>query len=221
MSSIQSGSTASFGTEPANFKARWIGVSGLGALLGATIAVVFFPGAAFAENPTGQFGWHLVGFALAVGIAFSAAQWLLLHSTLQYKKAMSGWLSSAWLIVSTVGIAMILLPLWWMPWGQLLLAPYKTVSAMIPGSLVLALGQWFILGRIGESGADYVWLTCLGVAAGGYLGLIAAFLLSLLTGALLPIEHAWALLFGLTVGAFQSRPLARVIDSVAAGRRTD
>ena len=203
MSSIQSGSTASFGTGPANFKARWIGVSGLGALLGATIAVVFFPGAAFAVNPTGQFGWHLVGFALSIGIPFSAAQWLLLHSTL-----------------SAVGIATILLPLWWMPWGQLLLAPYKTVSAMIPGSLVLALGQWFILGRIGESTRSYIVLTCAGVAVGGYLGLIGAFLLSMLTGALLPLEHAWALLFGLTVGAFQSRPLARVIDSIDAGFRT-
>ena len=219
MSSIQSGSTASFGTGPANFKARWIGVSGLGALLGATIAVVFFPGAAFAVNPTGQFGWHLVGFALSIGIPFSAAQWLLLHSTLQSKKAMTGWLSSAWLIVSAVGIATILLPLWWMPWGQLLLAPYKTVSAMIPGSLVLALGQWFILGRIGESARSYIVLTCAGVAVGGYLGLIGAFLLSMLTGALLPLEHAWALLFGLTVGAFQSRPLARVIDSIDAGFR--
>jgi hypothetical protein len=220
VSSIQSGSTAGFGTEPSNFKARWIGVSGLGALLGATIAVVFFPGAAFAENPTGQFGWHLVGFALSVGIPFSAAQWLLLHSTLQYKKAMSGWLSVVWLIFSAVGIAAILLPLWWMPWGQVLLAPYKTVSVMIPGSLVLALGQWFVLGRIGESSSSYVALTCVGVAVGGYLGLIAAFVLSLMTGALLPLEHAWALLFGLTVGAFQSRPMARVIDSVDAGLRT-
>jgi hypothetical protein len=209
-----------FGTEPVNIKARWIGVSGLGALIGVSIAMVLFPGAAFAENPTGQFGWHLVGFALSVGIPFALAQWMLLHTTVQHKKAMSGWLSAIWLIFSAAGIAAILLPLWWMPWGQVLLAPYKTVSVMIPGSLVLALGQWFVLGRIGESSVAFVWLTCLGVAIGGYLGLIAAFLLSALTGAFLPLEHAWALLFGLTVGAFQSHPLARVIDSVDAGRRT-
>ena len=122
--------------------------------------------------------------------------------------------------IKAAGIAAILLPLWWMPWGQVLLAPYKTVSVMIPGSLVLALGQWFVLGRIGESSRSYVVLTCVGVAIGGYLGLIAAFVLSLMTGALLPLEHAWALLFGLTVGAFQSRPLARVIDSVDGGLRT-
>jgi hypothetical protein len=218
---IDTGSNAMFGTEPVNIKARWIGVSGLGALIGASIAMVLFPGAAFAENPTGQFGWHLVGFALSVGVPFAVAQWILLHTTLQQEKAMAGWLSAVWLVFSAAGIGAILLPLWWMPWGQVLLAPYMTVSVMIPGSLVLALGQRFVLGRIGESGADYVWLTCLGVAVGGYLGLIAAFLLSALTGALLPLEHAWALLFGLTVGAFQSRPLARVIGSVAAGRRTD
>ena len=199
--------------EPTNIKGLWIGISGLGALAGATIAVASFPGAAFAENPTGQFDWHLVGFALSIGISFALAQWLLLSNLIADKRAMNTFLSALWLIASTAGIVAILFPLWWMPWGQIILAPHLTVSVMIPGSLVLGFGQRMVLGQIGKASSRYVWLTCFGVAIGGYLGLIGAFLLLYLSNALLPINHMWALLFGLIVGAFQCRPLEKTIQS--------
>jgi hypothetical protein len=199
--------------EPANIKGLWIGVSGLGALLGATIAVASFPGAAFAENPTGEFGWHLVGFALSIGVSFAVAQWLLLSNLLADKRAMNTFLSAVWLIASSAGIVAILLPLWWMPWGQILLAPHWTVAVMMPGSLFLGFGQRIVLGQIGKTSNRYVWLTCFGVAIGGYLGLIGAFLLMFVSAALLPINHMWALLFGLVVGAFQCRPLEKTIKS--------
>jgi hypothetical protein len=201
--------------EPAKIKSLWVGISGLGALIGATIAVASFPGAAFAENPTGQFDWHLVGFALSIGISFALAQWLLLSNLVADKRVMNTFLSGLWLIASTAGIVAILFPLWWMPWGQIILAPYWTVAVMIPGSLVLGFGQRMVLGQVGKASNRYVWLTCFGVATGGYLGLIGAFLLMFLSDALLPINHMWALLFGLIVGAFQCRPLERTIKSVA------
>ena len=197
-------------------KAWWIGISGLGALIGATTAVALFPGAAFAENPTGQFDWHLVGFALSIGMSFALAQWLLLSNLVADKRAMNTFLTALWLIASTAGIVAILFPLWWMPWGQVILAPHMTVAVMIPGSLVLGFGQRMVLGQLGKASNRYVWLTCFGVAAGGYLGLIGAFLLIYLSNGLLPINHTWALLFGLIVGAFQCRPLEKTIKSDAA-----
>ena len=200
-----------------NITYSWIGVSGLGALVGATIAMAFFPGAAFGENPTGEFGWHLVGFALSIGISFAVAQLLLLRKALEGKRSMSLSLSLLWLVVTAAGILTILLPLWWMRWGQVLLAPQWTVSLMFPGSLVLGFGQRIVLGMIGKSSNRYVLLTCFGVAVGGYLGLIGAMLLMFVSQALLPIDHMWAMLFGLTVGAFQCRPLARTIESVGVG----
>jgi len=203
-----------------NIKYLWAGVSGLGALVGATIAVAFFPGAAFAENPTGEFSWHLVGFALSIGVSFAVAQWLLLRKALEGKTVMSASLSALWLIASTAGIVAILLPLWWMNWGQVLLAPHMTVSVMIPGSLVLGFGQRIVLGQLGKASNRYAWLTCFGVAAGGYLGLIGAFLLMFVSNALLPINHMWALLFGSIVGAFQCRPLEKIIRSVAVPDRS-
>ena len=201
--------------ERANIKGLWVGISGLGALIGATIAVASFPGAAFAENPTGEFGWHLVGFALSIGVSFAVAQWLLLSNLLADKRAMNTFLSALWLITSTAGIVAILLPLWWMPWGQVILAPHWTVSVMIPGSILLGFGQRMVLGQVGKASNQYVWLTCFGVAVGGYLGLIGAFLLMFVSNAILPINHMWALLFGLIVGAFQCRPLEKTIKSAA------
>jgi hypothetical protein len=198
-----------------HIKAWWIGISGLGALIGATTAVALFPDAAFGENPTGQFGWHLVGFALSIGSCFALGQWMLLQKALANRRTMGVSLSVSWLIVSTAGIVTILFPLWWLRWGQVLLAPHWTVSLMFPGSLVLGIGQRLVLGRFGESTNRYILLTCFGVAIGGYLGLIGAILLLNMTLGLLPVDHGWALLFGLIVGAFQCRPLERTIKSVA------
>ena len=104
-----------------HIKAWWIGISGLGALVGATIAVALFPGAAFGENPTGEFGWHLVGFGLSIGLSFALAQWLVLRGALADKLAIGALLTAQWLVFSSVGIVALLLPLWWMHWLRVIL----------------------------------------------------------------------------------------------------
>ena len=65
---------------------RWIIGSGIGAGVGASLVLALFPSAAFGGNPTDQFGWHLVGFALAIGILFAILQWLLLRDVLRWLK---------------------------------------------------------------------------------------------------------------------------------------
>lgn len=195
-----------------NIKSLWTCVSGLGALIGTSIGMRVFPGAAFAANPTGEFGWHLVGFALSVGIFFAILQWIILRLSIESQGTTKESWTDLWLPVSTLGIAATMLPLWWIPADVLLVQPFIVVISMLPGGFALGLGQRFILSRFTKVKFGWLVPTSLGVALGGFVGLIIA------VWTPFPVEHTWALLFGVSVGTFQSRSLARFLESMADQR---
>ncbi|MDH3413814.1 MAG: hypothetical protein OEM98_15190, partial [Gammaproteobacteria bacterium] len=186
---------------------RWIIGSGIGAGVGASLALALFPSAAFGRNPTGQFGWHLVGFALTVGISFSIMQWLLLRNVLRCLKTANISLLILWIPVTSIGVTFMMLPLWWWDAAIFVFAPHLIVFLMLPGMLFLGLGQWFVLYRV--IAARFVWVlrTVLGAAAGAVIGLyfgIAVFIVI----PFLPYEAIWAFIIGGSIGLLQHFALA-------------
>lgn len=119
----------------------WISSSGIGVLAGASLALFLFPEAAFAVNPTGHFGWHLVGFALSISIPFGLSQWIALRYLLRNRTVSVISSLDLWLPVTAIGIALMILPLWWWDAVVFLYAPWVVVMPMLPGICVLALSQ--------------------------------------------------------------------------------
>lgn len=176
----------------------WIGGTGIGALAGARLALALFPSAAFARNPTGQFGWNLVGFALAVGIPLATAQWLVLRHVLRYREAASSSFLVLWIPATSVGIALMILPLWWWEAQAFFFLPWLVAFPMLPGMVFLGLAQWFLLYRIISGRFTWALLTILGAGIGSILGLVAAFFLQPI-----PLELTWACVTGAGIGVLQ------------------
>lgn len=205
---------------------QWSLASGIGAMMGSGAALIVFPGAAFMQNPTGEFGWHLVGFAFLVGLCFSLGQWIVLNRfTKQYLDS-KPFLVGLWIPASTLAVMAMLLPLWWVPGGFLIWAPWLLAQKMFPGILALAILQWLILMRLMTAGPKWILVTILGSVVGGTLGLF--WMLVLLPFSSIPgIEHAieaigdatfemgWAFVTGGTIGFFQASELARAICTTA------
>ena len=188
----------------------WICGTGISALVGAGLALILFPSAAFARNPTGQFGWNLVGFALAIGIPFAISQWMILRYFPRYRKTAKISFLVLWIPVTSIGITLMILPLWWLDVMVLILAPWVVVVKMLPGMIVLGLGQWFVLYRVITARFIWVLRTILGAAIGAVLGLAVAIALSLIS---LPLETTWALVIGASIGALQRVVLVSDLDA--------
>ena len=189
----------------------WVIGSAAGTLLGGGLALTLFPGAAMGVNPTGQFSWHLVGFALAIGIPFAITQWSILRYFLKDRELANISFLVLWIPVTCAGIASMLFPLWWLDAEILIFAPWYLVIPMLPGMVVLGLGQWLVLHRVIK--ADFAWVlrTILGAAIGSVLGLVAG-----LAGVFflhLPLEATWSLVMGASIGALQSAIVAADHDA--------
>jgi len=186
----------------------WIGGSGIGALVGAILVLTLYPSAAFGRNPTGRFGWHLVGFALAIGIPFAISQWLILRYVLRYRKRVNIPFLVLWIPVTSIGFTFMILPLWWWDAEVFFFAPWYVVVPMLPGMIFLGLGQWFVLYRAITARFIWVLFTMLGAVTGAVLGLVAAFILFPL-----PLEATWAFVVGASIGALQGSVLVSDLDA--------
>jgi hypothetical protein len=186
----------------------WIGGSGIGALVGAVFVLTLYPSAAFGRNPTGQFGWHLVGFALVIGIPFAISQWLILRYVLRYRKGVNIPFLVLWIPVTSIGITFMILPLWWWDAEVFFFAPWYVVVPTLPGMIFLGLGQWFVLYRAITARFIWVLFTIMGAVTGAVLGLVAAFILSPL-----PLEVTWAFVVGASIGVLQRPVLVSDLDA--------
>ena len=188
----------------------WIWGTGIAALVGAGLAVTLFPSAAFGRNPTGQFDWKLVGFALAIGIPFAVSQWLTLRFVPRYRKTANISFLVLWIPITSIGITLMMLPLWWTDAVVFFVAPWTAAIVMLPGMIFLGLGQWLVLYRVITARIIWVLRTIAGAAIGAVLGLVVAFGFSFLS---LPLEATWAFVLGASIGALQRSALASDLDT--------
>lgn len=183
----------------------WILGTGAGALAGAGFALMVFPDAAFGRNPTGQFAWSLVGFALAIGVSIAIAQWAMLRYLPSYRESARLPLLALWIPVTSAAIVVMILPLWWAHADVLASASVTAVAMMLPGTILLGIGQWFVLRMVIAARAIWIPMTIAGVAVGTLVGLAGPFLMFHYYK-VIPIDVIWCLATGAFIGAFQ-RPV--------------
>jgi hypothetical protein len=152
----------------------WIIASTIGANIGASQAVQRFPEAGFARNPTGQFGWYLVGFSLTVGLAIAIAQLLVLAVALKSNPLRWTLVLVFWIPCTSVGIAAMMLPLWWWDASILTGVPWVAPVPLLPGAALLALMQKLLLGEWAGEGLQWVARSLVGLVIGTLFGLVLA-----------------------------------------------
>ena len=212
---------ATVGSAPSGVRLLWIGASALGSLIGAVAALTFFPSAAFGANPTGQFGWHLVGFASLIGAALGLSQWVVLRHLLKPANATDRLLLHLWIPATSLGIVAMLMPLWWRDAEVFILLPWMSAGPMIPGIVLLGILQQLILRRLISIRLHWIPPTLIGVTIGSTLGLIAVIGVALFTienriAIQFSIDLAWSSVTGIFLGLFQARALAA---NLPTGRR--
>lgn len=186
----------------------WITGSGVASLIGSIFAVITFPDAKFGINPTGQFGWHLVGFAFSIGLPLSIVQWCVLRQVPVDRDSIDTLLLYLWIPITSIAVTGMILPLWWVDAEVLFIVPWTVVYPMIPGMVALGFFQWGILHQVFGARFRWVPLTIMGAAIGAMVGLIAAFIFHPI-----PLECTWATLAGISIASVQAATLARDVNA--------
>ena len=186
----------------------WAGFSTLAFAFGAMIALQNFPEAGFAQNPTGVFGSHLVGFAASVAVPVAAVQCFLLTRLCRTISMRQLVLLLLWFPVTAAGIMAMIMPLWWFDAWLLSIAPWLAAAPMLPGVLGLGLAQWLIVRAL--FGARFYWITVsvTGAVVGSILGLVIAMVLQPI-----PLEITWAAVTGLGITLPQANMLGQLLGS--------
>lgn len=190
----------------------WTGASALATSSGAVLALVLFPSAAFGRNPTGQFSWNLVGCALAIGVPLGVSQWLVLRHVLKYRLANNSLFLHLWIPSTSVGIAVMIMPLWWWDAEVFIFAPWTVAYAMFPGMILMGVAQWFILFRLISIRFTWALRTITGAAIGSILGLVVAFFLMPI-----PLEVTWSFVAGAGIGRLQAIGLVASLSTDSSG----
>lgn len=192
---------------------HWIAVNVFGVWVGILCARLLFPGAAMAKNPTGVFGWHLVGFSACVGLVLAISQAIYLWIAVELPKPSRLIL---WVPFTAASIMVVILPLYWIDAEMLVFGIGYGIVMMLPGMAALGVAQWFVLGAAGSrASARWITLTLLGALLGGTVGimvfwLIIFFLSSLpFTHGLFPEEAILAAVIFAFIAAAQARELQR------------
>jgi hypothetical protein len=185
---------------------HWIAVNVFGVWVGILCARLLFPGAAMAKNPTGVFGWHLVGFSACVGLVLGICQAIYLWGALNLPRPSRLFL---WVPLTAASVVVAILPLYWVDAYWLELG--AGMIPMLPGMGALGVAQWFVLGAAGH-GVSFRWvaLTLFGGFVGGTVGMVIfwliVFLLSWfpLTPVLFPEEAVLAAVILAFIAAVQT-----------------
>ncbi|MDA9982817.1 hypothetical protein N9H39_08810 [Gammaproteobacteria bacterium] len=175
--------------------------------MGVVFALYQFPDAAFARNPVGQFGWHLVGFASAIGIPLAVSQWVILSYIPKYRKSANVSYLILWIPITSIGIILTILPLWFWDASAFAAMPLLVMAPILPGAIFLGFGQWFVLHQVIMAKITWVARTIIGIAIGATVGLLAAFITPF------PMELTWAFVTGVGIGIFQGGGLTSELDT--------
>lgn len=183
------------------FEQQWAIVSGAATAAGAVLAILVFPEAGFARNPTGMFGWHLVGFASLVGGSLAIGQWFVLRRIPAVRTAGRPVVTALWIPLTTIGIIATVLPLWSVDAMVLTIVPLAVVVPVMPGIVFLGAAQWSILYLLTGANSNWILATIAGATLGTIVGLVTAVVLPL------PVEPIWAGVTGLGLGVLQGMQL--------------
>jgi hypothetical protein len=193
----------------AQVRSVWILASAAGALVGAMVAMGFFPDAGFARNPTGHFGWNLVGFALSIGLPLGTGQALALRYLLRGRGVVRKAHLALWVLITGIAIGVMIFPLWsWYAMTFVAMPPLVAVP-MLPGAVCLAVSQWLLLRRLIPVRAAWIYLTVAGAFGGGIAGLIVGLFPHPMP---VPMELTWASTAAAGIGALQAIELVRALD---------
>lgn len=151
-------------------RATWIGANLVAIMFGVALAMLVFPDAMAGRNPTGQFGWHLVGFSSVVSLPIAAVQSFLLAFTDLLAVRPRGRLFVMWFIATSIGVMLVPLPLWWVDVEVLIMLPHLFVVYIAGGILFLALLQYLVLRLLACGTAYWILATTLGAVLGGIVG---------------------------------------------------
>jgi hypothetical protein len=197
----------------------WMGGSGVATWVGADWALSLFPGVELfvsdaggstVQSNVGQFSWHLVGFALAVGLPFAIFQCLILLYVPRYREALNTLVLALWIPVTSIGIAVMILPLHWFDAMLFFMQPWLIVSPMLPGMLFLGVAQWFILYQAISARGTWVLRTVIGAVIGSLVGFVAGFFMSDSDWA---FASTWAFMIGAGIGVLQGNALVKDLDT--------
>ncbi len=197
----------------------WMGGSGVAAWVGANWALTLFPGGELfvsdaadsgIHHNVGQFSWHLIGLALVVGLPFAIFQCLILLYVPKYREALNTLVLALWIPVTTIGIAIMLLPLRSIDAMLLFMAPWLILLPMLPGMLFLGVAQWFILYQVISARGTWVLRTITGAIIGSVVGFVVAFFMSDSEWA---FELTWVSMIGAGIGVLQGNALVRDLDA--------
>jgi len=183
----------------------WIGSSAVGFLVGTILAGMAFPAPPVdpgaIEGTRNQYDWREAAYALTLAVPFAISQWLVLRYLLAVYEVPGKAKAVLWIAVTSIGTAaMIFL----MPIGLPMLFLPMMAEPMLPGIVLLALGQWLVLRLLIKARFFWPLLTIVGAVAGAYL----AVLTSLASG----------LAFGGCIGAFQAMVLTLELNADAKRR---
>jgi hypothetical protein len=131
--------------------------------------------------------WRLPGncaFTLSVPIA----SWQFLVLLFALRKDLIRWIATLilWLPVTSIGIAAMILPLWWWNASTLAGMPWIAFVPLVPGAAAMALLQRMLLRKLLDESFNWAAQTIIGVVLGATIGLVATFMVPA------PIELTWA-----------------------------
>ena len=188
-----------------NLRLLWTIAAGCALGCGAILAVTLVPEARFGINPVGRFGWHLVSFALLVGVPLAAVQCLILFCVFRPAGFLRPLLVMLWVPFTSLSIVAMLLPMWWWTADTFASIPLSAIMPPLPGAALLGVSQALLVFGIAGTQGYWVIATILGAAVGIVVGLLIALILPF------GIEIVWALFTGASIGYFQGFALRDVL----------
>jgi hypothetical protein len=183
----------------------WTVLTGAALGFGALLATMIVPVAGFGMHPTGKYDASILEFSLIAGLPLGIFQFLALrHWT---KKAFLPHCENLflWFPATTIGVMAILLPLWSFSAMELLIIPPLAAIVMIPGLLILGVGQWWSVRKDRLVSPQWILRTVFGGSLAALTGILIGFVASYV----IPIEFVWGSTTGLILGAIQGNELAK------------
>lgn len=184
----------------------WTLLTGAALGFGALLARMLVPEAGFGMHPTGKYDASILGFSLIAGLPLGICQFLALRHWTKKASLPSCENLFLWFPVTTIGVMAILLPLWSFSAMELLIVPPLAAIVMIPGLLILGVGQWWSVRKGNLVSSKWILRTVFGGAFAALTGILLGFVAGYGS---IPIEFAWGSITGLVLGAIQGNELGR------------
>jgi len=190
----------------------WGLATGLGTALGAYVAVLLVPEAGFAQITAGEYGIHLLEFALVIGVTLGVTQYLMLYRLmLSTSHTVNQWLF-LWIPFTAIGVVVMIGPLWTFAAFRLMTEPWLAAFIMLPGMVLIGTGQWLILKQHELAGPNWIGRTIVGAFIGAFIGAISVSIVEVLGATFLgSAELIWAGCTGAGIGLLQGDCLSKAV----------